>query len=215
MKNYIRTEKTVEILKGKLDFFACPRTFATTVDGFANAKCKVACIDKETKAMIKARKALIDEHETQLALVPDDEAHKAEVARLNTEIDEILSRKRELTTEITASQYGIALDETVYLAYKGYKNGTVTKADYMHEIACWFDANGVKAHEDTIKQIILEIGSKKATNNEIIKSEGKNFISAISKTAYTEMFYRVLADMMAKAGTIKPFNFEKAYYTTK
>lgn len=215
-KNYTPNTTKIELHDGNLNFFETPKMFATIVDTFVNAKCKVACIDREVKTMIKTRKNLIAEHEKMLNATPDDTKHFDEIQKLKAEIEDIQNRKAELIKEVTATQYTLnTTDENLYWAYKECKDGTLEESEYINAIAVWFNQFGAKAHKKTIKTIVAAIGNRKATNTEIIKSKGKDLTATLKPDPYFEMFYRTVAEMMVKAGTIKEFDFEKAYYTAK
>ena len=103
------------------------------------------------------------------------------------------------------------IDTNLYYAYREYKEGTLDKKEYIHAMAEWFLDHNVKPHIETINAIIADIGKKKASGTQIIKSGGKQFTAIYTKRAYIDLFYSVLSDMMAKAGTIKPFDFNVDY----
>lgn len=214
-KMYQAPEKEITINNGKLNFFDAPKSFATMVDTFANSKLKIACIEKECKTMIKARQTLIEEKVNFVAksTFTDLTAHEAEIADLQAQIEAIKEKKSTLIAGIKAKQFDLGeVDNNVWYAYREYKDGTLSEKDYIQAIAMWFAAYGVGAYRDTIKAIIKDIGVKKATNGQLLKSEGKNFTATMNRAPYLELFYHVVADMCAKNGTIKPFDFEKSYY---
>lgn len=214
-KVYVASTNTITINKGRLDFFKASKEFSTIIDSFANSKYKIACIDRECKSMIKARETLIDEKikYAKTATYVDQTAHEEEIAKLEKEIADIDTKKKALILSIMSKQYALTdIDENVWCAYRECKNGTLAKKEYVQAIAQWFASFGVEAYADTINTIIDSIGMKKASNGQILKSEGKDFVGTLNPKAYAEMFYRTVADMAAKAGTIKPFDFNKTYY---
>lgn len=214
-KMYTAPEKEITINAGKLNFFDAPRSFADMVDTFANSKMKIASIEKECKDMIKARTILIEEKENSIgkSTYTDLTAVETEVADLKEQIETIKAKKKTLIDSIKAKQFELSeMDYNVWYAYRECKNGTLSEKDYMQAVAMWFDGYGVPAHSDTIKAIINSIGLKKATNGQILKSEGKEFATTMNRAPFIELFYHIIADMCAKAGTIKPFNFSRSYY---
>lgn len=208
--------KTIEITleKGKINFFSTSKEFTKAVDNYANAACKIACINKTVKASISARRTLIDEKLTRASkeAYVNQTALDAEVKALNDEIEGIRTMAIDKIAEINRTKMSIGdVDTNMYYAYKECKEGTLDKKEYIHAMAEWFVEHGVKPHIETINSIIADIGKKKATGTQLIKSQGKDFTSVYSKKAYIDLFYSVLADAMAKAGVIKPFDFSLDY----
>jgi hypothetical protein len=213
-KNYIRTNATITIEKGKLNFFTTSKDFTTAVDNYANATCKVACINKAVKSSTSARRTLIEEKLTRASkeAYVNQTSLDAEIKNLNDEIDAIHVLASDRIAEINKSKMTIGdIDTNLYCAYREYKEGTLAKKEYIHAMAEWFVEHGVKPHIETINSIIADIGKKKATSTQILKSEGKNFTAVYTKRAYIDLFYSTLAEAMAKAGVIKPFNFDIDY----
>lgn len=213
-KSYVKTNTEITLEKGKLNFFATSKDFTVAVDNYANATCKIACINKIVKTSVLARKTLIDEKLARASkeTYVNQTALNAEIKALNDEIDAIRKLAFDKIAEINETKMTINdVDNNMYYAYKEYKEGTLEKKEYVRAIAEWFIAHGVKAHIETINTISNDIGKKKASGTQLIKSEGKNFTAVYAKKPYIDLFYSVLADMMAKAGTIKPFDFSVDY----
>lgn len=213
-KTYVKTNTEITLEKGKLNFFTTSKDFTTAVDNYANATCKIACINKTVKTSTLARRTLIDEKLARASkeTYVNQTALDAEIKALNDEIDAIHSLASDKITEINKTKMTIGdVDANMYYAYKEYKEGTLDKKEYVRAVAEWFIAHNVKAHVETINTIIADIGKKKASGTQLIKSEGKNFTAVYAKKPYIDLFYSVLADMMAKAGTIKPFDFSVDY----
>ena len=213
-KTYVKTNNEVTLEKGKINFFSTSKSFTEAVDNYANGVCKVACINKAVKTSTSARRTLIDEKLARASkeTYVNQTALDAEIKALNDEIDAIHSLASDKIAEINKTKMTIGdVDANMYYAYKEYKEGTLDKKEYVRAIAEWFIAHNVKAHIETINAIIADIGKKKATGTQLIKSEGKNFTSVYSKKSYVDLFYSTLADAMAKAGVIKPFNFDIDY----
>lgn len=213
-KTYVKTNTEITLEKGKLNFFTTSKDFTTAVDNYANATCKIACINKTVKTSTSARRTLIDEKLARASkeTYVNQTALDAEIKALNDEIDAIHSLASDKIAEINKTKMTIGdVDANMYYAYKEYKEGTLDKKEYVRAIAEWFIAHNVKAHVETINAIIADIGKKKASGSQIIKSEGKNFVAVYAKKPYIDLFYSVLADAMAKAGVIKPFDFSLDY----
>jgi hypothetical protein len=213
-KTYVKTNTEITLEKGKLNFFTTSKDFTTAVDNYANATCKIACINKTVKTSTSARRTLIDEKFARASkeTYVNQTALDAEIKALNDEIDAIHSLASDKIAEINKTKMTIGdVDANMYYAYKEYKEGTLDKKEYVRAIAEWFIAHNVKAHVETINAIIADIGMKKASGSQIIKSEGKNFVAIYAKKPYIDLFYSVLADAMAKAGVIKPFDFSLDY----
>lgn len=213
-KSYVKTNTEITLEKGKLNFFATSKDFTTAVDNYANATCKIACINKTVKTSTSARRTLIDEKIARASkeTYVNQTALDAEIKALNDEINAIHNLASDKIAEINKSKMVINdIDNNMYYAYKEYKEGTLDKKEYVRAVAEWFISHGVKAHIETINTIIADIGKKKASGTQLIKSEGKNFTAVYAKKPYIDLFYSVLADMMAKAGTIKPFDFSVDY----
>lgn len=213
-KTYTKTNTEITIEKGKINFFSTSKSFTEAVDNYANGVCKVACINKAVKASVAARRTLIEEKLTRASkeTFVNQTALDAEVKALNDEINAIHALAIDKIAKINKSKMTIGdIDTNLYYAYKGYKEGTLDKKEYIRAVAEWFIEHGVKAHIETINSIIADIGKKKASGTQLIKSEGKNFTAVYAKKPYIDLFYSVLADMMAKAGTIKPFDFSVDY----
>lgn len=213
-KSYVKTNTEITLEKGKINFFSTSKKFTEAVDNYANGVCKVACINKAVKASVAARRTLITEKLTRASkeLFVNQTALDAEVKALNDEIDAIHALASNRIAEINKSKMVIGdIDTNLYYAYREYKEGTLDKKEYVRAMGEWFIAHNVKAHIETINAIIADIGKKKATGTQLIKSEGKNFTSVYSKKSYVDLFYSTLADAMAKAGVIKPFNFDIDY----
>lgn len=213
-KTYVKTNTEITLEKGKLNFFTTSKDFTTAVDNYANATCKIACINKTVKTSTSARRTLIDEKLARASkeTYVNQTALDAEIKALNDEIDAIHSLASDKIAEINKTKMTIGdVDANMYYAYKEYKEGTLDKKEYVRAIAEWFIAHNVKAHVETINAIIADIGKKKASGSQIIKSEGKNFMAVYAKKTYIDLFYSVLADAMAKAGVIKPFDFSLDY----
>lgn len=213
-KTYVKTNTEITLEKGKLNFFTTSKDFTTAVDNYANATCKIACINKTVKTSTSARRTLIDEKLARASkeTYVNQTALDAEIKALNDEIDAIHSLASDKIAEINKTKMTIGdVDANMYYAYKEYKEGTLDKKEYVRAIAEWFIAHNVKAHVETINAIIADIGMKKASGSQIIKSEGKNFVAIYAKKPYIDLFYSVLADAMAKAGVIKPFDFSLDY----
>lgn len=213
-KTYVKTNNEVTLEKGKINFFSTSKSFTEAVDNYANATCKIACINKTVKTSISARRTLIDEKLARASkeTFVNQTALDAEVKALNDEINAIHALAIDKIAKINKSKMTIGdIDTNLYYAYKGYKEGTLDKKEYIRAVAEWFIEHGVKAHIETINSIIADIGKKKASGTQLIKSEGKNFTAVYAKKPYIDLFYSVLADMMAKAGTIKPFDFSVDY----
>lgn len=213
-KTYVKTNNEVTLEKGKINFFSTSKSFTEAVDNYANATCKITCINKTVKTSTSARRTLIDEKLARASkeTYVNQTALDAEIKALNDEIDAIHSLATDKITDINKTKMTIGdIDTNMYYAYKEYKEGTLDKKEYVHAIAEWFIAHNVKAHIDTINAIIADIGKKKASGAQLIKSQGKDFTAVYTKKAYIDLFYSVLADMMAKAGVIKPFDFSLDY----
>lgn len=213
-KTYVKTNTEITLEKGKLNFFTTSKDFTTAVDNYANATCKIACINKTVKTSTSARRTLIDEKLARASkeTYVNQTALDAEIKALNDEIDAIHSLASDKIAEINKTKMTIGdVDANMYYAYKEYQEGTLDKKEYVRAIAEWFIAHNVKAHVETINAIIADIGKKKASGSQIIKSEGKNFVAVYAKKPYIDLFYSVLADAMAKAGVIKPFDFSLDY----
>jgi hypothetical protein len=213
-KTYVKTNNEVTLEKGKVNFFSTSKSFTEAVDNYANGVCKVACINKAVKASVAARRTLITEKLTRASKETfiNQTALDAEIKNLNNEIEAIYVLASSKIAEINRSKMTIGdVDTNMYYAYKEYQEGTLDKKEYVRAIAEWFIAHNVKAHVETINAIIADIGKKKASGSQIIKSEGKNFVAVYAKKPYIDLFYSVLADMMAKAGVIKPFDFSLDY----
>lgn len=209
-------KKTIEITleKGKLNFFSTEKSFTKSIDNYANAACKIACINKALKASVAARRTLIDEKLARASKegYVNQTALDAEIKALNDEIESIHALASSKIADINRGKMIISDSDTnTYYAYKEYKEGTLSKNEYVHAIAEWFVIHGVKPHIETINAIIADIGKKKASGTQLLKSQGKDFTTIYTKKSYIDLFYSVLADMMAKAGTIKPFDFSVDY----
>lgn len=213
-KTYVKTNTEITLEKGKLNFFTTDKRFTEAVDNYANAACKIACINKTVKTSISARRTLIDEKVARASkeTYVNKTALDAEVKGLNDEIESIqaIASKKIATINKTKMTIG-DVDTNMYYGYKEYKEGTLSKNEYVHAIAEWFVIHGVKPHIETINAIIADIGKKKASGTQIIKSGGKQFTAIYTKRAYIDLFYSVLSNMMAKAGVIKPFDFSLDY----
>lgn len=213
-KKYVRTNTVVTLERGKINFFATSKKFTQAVDNYANAACKIACISKTVKTSVAARRTLIDEKLARASkeTFVNQTALDAEVKALNDEIDAIHALASDRIAEINKSKMAIGdIDTNLYCAYREYKEGTLAKKEYIHAMAEWFVEHGVKPHIETINSIIADIGKKKASGTQLIKSQGKDFTAVYAKKPYIDLFYSVLADMMAKAGVIKPFDFSLDY----
>lgn len=213
-KKYVRTNTVVTLEKGKINFFSTSKSFTEAVDNYANASCKVACINKTVKNATSARRTLITEKLARASkeTFVNQTNLDAEIKTLNDEISAIQALASSKIAEINKTKMVIGdVDANMYYAYREYKEGTLEKKEYVRAVAEWFIAHNVKAHIETINIIINNIGKKKASGSQLIKSEGKNFTAVYAKKPYIDLFYSVLADMMAKAGTIKPFDFSVDY----
>lgn len=213
-KSYVKTNSEITIEKGKLNFFTTDKSFTESVDNYANATCKIACINKTVKTSTSARRTLIDEKLARASkeTYVNQTALDAEIKALNDEIDAIHSLASDKISQINKSKMNISdIDTNTYYAYKEYKEGTLDKKEYVRAIAEWFVTHNVKPHIETINALIADIGKKKASSSQIIKTGGKQFTAIYTKKAYIDLFYSVLADMMARAGVIKPFNFDIDY----
>lgn len=209
-------KKTIEITleKGKLNFFTTDKRFTEAVDNYANATCKIACINKSVKTSVAARRTLIEEKLTRASkeAYVNQTSLDAEIKALNDEIESIHALASSKIADINRGKMIISDSDTnTYYAYKEYKEGTLSKSEYVHAVGEWFVIHGVEAHIDTINMIIADIGKKKASGTQLIKSEGKNFTTVYARKPYIDLFYSVLADMMAKVGVIKPFDFSLDY----
>lgn len=213
-KTYTKTNTEITIEKGKINFFSTSKSFTEAVDNYANGVCKVACINKVVKTSVAARRTLIDEklaRASKEAFV-NQTALDNEIKALNDEIEGIRTMAIDKIAKINKSKMTIGdVDANTYYAYKGYKEGTLDKREYVRAVAEWFIEHGVKAHIETINSIIADIGKKKASGTQLIKSQGKDFTAVYTKRSYIDLFYSTLADMMAKAGVIKPFDFSLNY----
>lgn len=213
-KTYTKTNTTVTLEKGKINFFSTSKSFTEAVDNYANGVCKVACINKAVKASVAARRTLIEEKLTRASkeTFVNQTALDAEVKALNDEIYAIHALATDKIVKINKSKMTIGeVDTNLYYAYREYKEGTLDKKEYIHAMAEWFLDHNVKPHVETINAIIADIGKKKASGTQIIKSGGKQFTAIYTKRAYIDLFYSTLAEAMAKAGVIKPFNFDIDY----
>lgn len=213
-KSYVKTNTEITLEKGKIDFFSTSKSFTEAVDNYANATCKVACINKTVKTSVAARRTLIEEKLARASkeTFVNQTNLDAEIKTLNDEISAIQALASSKIAEINKTKMVIGdVDVNLYCAYREYKEGTLDKKEYVRAMGEWFIAHNVKAHIETINAIIADIGKKKATGTQLIKSEGKNFTSVYSKKSYVDLFYSTLADAMAKAGVIKPFNFDIDY----
>lgn len=213
-KTYTKTNTTVTLEKGKINFFSTSKSFTEAVDNYANGVCKVACINKAVKASVAARRTLIEEKLTRASkeTFVNQTALDAEVKALNDEIYAIHALATDKIAKINKSKMTIGeVDTNLYYAYREYKEGTLDKKEYIHAMAEWFLDHNVKPHVETINAIIADIGKKKASGTQIIKSGGKQFTAIYTKRAYIDLFYSTLAEAMAKAGVIKPFNFDIDY----
>lgn len=212
-RNYVRTTE-ITLEKGKLNFFSTEKSFTESIDNYANAACKIAIINKTVKTSISARRTLIEEKLTRASkeAYVNQTSLDAEIKALNDEIESIHALASSKIADINRGKMIISDSDTnTYYAYKEYKEGTLSKSEYVHAIGEWFVIHGVKAHIETINAIIADIGKKKASGTQIIKSGGKQFTAIYTKRAYIDLFYSVLSDMMTKAGTIKPFDFNVNY----
>lgn len=213
-KTYTKTNTTITLEKGKINFFSTSKSFTEAVDNYANGVCKVACINKAVKASVAARRTLIEEKLTRASkeTFVNQTALDAEVKALNDEIYAIHALATDKIAKINKSKMTIGeVDTNLYYAYREYKEGTLDKKEYIHAMAEWFLDHNVKPHVETINAIIADIGKKKASGTQIIKSGGKQFTAIYTKRAYIDLFYSTLAEAMAKAGVIKPFNFDIDY----
>lgn len=230
-RNYNAPEITIAINNGKLQFTTVHSDFATMVDHFANSKNKEIAITKECAKMIETRENLIAENIAEIERIKHNASISAYVREddMNTQIAEIEQKISTLKKEIAdidsnkttmlknLRKHKFELDETddnLWCAYRDYMDGKLIKREYIIAIAAWFNAHNVPAHVETINEIIKFIGRKAATNNELYKSNGTQFTSVYQPKAYADMFYRALADLCVKAGTIRKFDFNKSYYQT-
>lgn len=213
-KTYTKTNTEITIEKGKINFFSTSKSFTEAVDNYANGVCKVACINKAVKASVAARRTLIEEKLTRASkeTFVNQTALDAEVKALNDEINAIHALAIDKIAKINKSKMTIGdIDTNLYCAYREYQEGTLAKKEYIHAMAEWFLDHNIKPHIETINSIIADIGKKKASGTQIIKSGGKQFTAIYTKRAYIDLFYSTLAEAMAKAGVIKPFNFDIDY----
>lgn len=213
-KSYAKANTEITLEKGKLNFFSTEKSFTESIDNYANAACKIAIINKSVKTSVAARRTLIEEKLTRASkeMFINQTSLDAEIKNLNDEIDAIHALASDKIATINKTKMTIGdSDINMYYAYKEYKEGTLSKNEYVHAIAEWFVIHGVKPHIETINAIIADIGKKRASGTQIIKSGGKQFTAIYTKRAYIDLFYSVLSDMMAKAGTIKPFDFSVDY----
>lgn len=213
-KTYVKTNNEVTLEKGKVNFFSTSKSFTEAVDNYANGVCKIACINKTVKTSTSARRTLIDEKIARASkeTFVNQTALDTEIKKLNDEILAIHALASDRIAEINRTKMNIGdIDTNLYYAYREYKEGTLDKKEYVRAMGEWFIAHNVKAHIETINAIIADIGKKKASGTQLIKSEGKNFTTVYARKPYIDLFYSVLADMMAKAGTIKPFDFSIDY----
>lgn len=213
-KSYVKTNTEITLEKGKINFFSTPKEFTQAVDNYANATCKIACINKTVKTSTSARRTLIDEKIARASkeTFVNQTALDTEIKKLNDEILAIHALASDRIAEINRTKMNIGdIDTNLYYAYREYKEGTLDKKEYVRAMGEWFIAHNVKAHIETINAIIADIGKKKASGTQLVKSEGKNFTTVYARKPYIDLFYSVLADMMAKAGTIKPFDFSIDY----
>lgn len=213
-KTYTKTNTTVTLEKGKINFFSTSKSFTEAVDNYANASCKVACINKTVKNATSARRTLIEEKLARASkeMFVNQTNLDAEIKTLNDEISAIQALASSKIAEINKTKMVIGdIDTNLYCAYREYKEGTLAKKEYIHAMAEWFVEHGVKPHIETINNIIADIGKKKASGTQLLKSQGKDFTAVYTKRSYIDLFYSTLADMMAKAGVIKPFDFSLDY----
>ena len=213
-KSYVKTNTEITLEKGKINFFSTPKEFTQAVDNYANATCKVACINKAVKSSTSARRTLIEEKLARASkeAYVNQTSLDAEIKNLNDEIEAIHALASDRIAGINRTKMNIGdIDTNLYYAYREYKEGTLDKKEYVRAMGEWFIAHNVKAHIETINAIIADIGKKKASGTQLVKSEGKNFTTVYARKPYIDLFYSVLADMMAKAGTIKPFDFSIDY----
>lgn len=213
-KSYVKTNTEITLEKGKLNFFSTDKSFTESIDNYANAACKIACINKTVKTSTSARRTLIEEKLARASkeTYVNQTSLDAEVKALNDEIDAIHALATDKIAKINKSKMTIGdIDTNLYYAYREYKEGNLDKKEYVRAMGEWFIAHNVKAHIETINSIIADIGKKKASGTQLVKSEGKNFTTVYARKPYIDLFYSVLADMMARAGTIKPFDFSIDY----
>lgn len=213
-KTYTKTNTTITLEKGKINFFSTSKSFTEAVDNYANASCKVACINKTVKNATSARRTLIEEKLARASkeTFVNQTNLDAEIKTLNDEISAIQALASSKIAEINKTKMVIGdIDTNLYCAYREYKEGTLAKKEYIHAMAEWFVEHGVKPHIETINNIIADIGKKKASGTQLLKSQGKDFTAVYTKRSYIDLFYSTLADMMAKAGVIKPFDFSLNY----
>lgn len=134
-KTYVKTNTEITLEKGKLNFFTTDKRFTEAVDNYANAACKIACINKTVKTSISARRTLIDEKVARASkeTYVNKTALDAEVKGLNDEIESIQAIASEKIATINKTKMTIGdVDTNMYYGYKEYKEGTLSKTNtYM------------------------------------------------------------------------------------
>lgn len=136
-KTYVKTNTEITLEKGKLNFFTTDKRFTEAVDNYANAACKIACINKTVKTSISARRTLIDEKVARASkeTYVNKTALDAEVKGLNDEIESIQAIASEKIATINKTKMTIGdVDTNMYYGYKEYKEGTLSKNEYVHVI---------------------------------------------------------------------------------
>ena len=204
-KNIFRTNgKNINITtSGKLQFNTSTEFFRNKVQLFADG------INKRNDKIRQIKEKLIATQAYLKVVEGETVVSSEKVDEVNAQIEKYKQAITDISTEIASimPEYD-STDKNLFYAYRQYVNDEICEKEYFRAVAEWLDNGGIAPTVEGIRYITKDIGKKKASSNEMIKSNGTKLTSNLLEKAFLDMFYRTVAQMMYKAKALKEYEYE-------
>lgn len=198
----------IDTVKGKMQFNTATAEFRSAMQYRYDAECKIADLRSQCTSDIKTIRAMIDFTMKQnYYSTADIDKYEKQIEDLRKTLADAEKEIREKAPVITEA------DENLFLAYRDYVNGEQNEyqSQYVRAFYEWATINGMRPSEETFKFITKQIGVKKMSARGIIKSNGEQFTTNLSKNAFLGLFYAVIIDILKKQNLLRSFTFTCDY----
>lgn len=192
---------TVEIRNGKFDFTKLSVCDREKFMAFKTAVCTVASVHDECHTLcekwetVKATdlKSLLDKDTNR-----DIDEIRDSYEKASKKVDEYTAVCNELSDKIAETKKALTVYVDAFEVHKAYKTymGTMNQKPYTQCIANCLDAMGIEPASKGINYLIRKIGERALSDKEIMKLNGSTTTGALRKPAFTELFCRLLSDLV-------------------
>ena len=203
---FTASTETIATATGKMQWNTATADFRTAMQFRFDGLCKLSDRRSQCADAIKALRDLIHFTEQQVPYTQETvDGYEAQILSLQAETKAIDEEIKNAAPELTAA------DKNLYYAYRAFMRGeedATTANTYERAFYEWAHSNGVVPTAETFKFISGKIGVRKMGAKAVAKSKGDKLTDALTQTAFLDVFFRVVMEILKKSNLLKSYEFQ-------